>query len=206
MAGRRRPADHRLHAGIGAVRRSGGRSRPHGPHHVRQHPRNRGLVARRRRCRAEDGRPAGSSGRAVAGGAHRHARKRRRHSHLRTRRARCRSRQSAQGPPRRHRADQAAGDDLAAAQHRISDCARARSAPPRGISAHSRSRSTTSRSRRPPRAAQLAIRAVAQWRAIALRHHPRPLRRHRAVPRGRPARWVCARRRRTIRRRCSRRF
>ena len=49
-------------------------------------------------------------------------------------------------------------------------------------------------SRRPPRAA-LAIRPIARRRAIALRRHPGSLRRRRAVPGRRPARWLSARRR-----------
>ena len=44
----RRSADDCLHAGSGSVRRGGGRSRPQGRHHLRQYPRNGGLVARRR--------------------------------------------------------------------------------------------------------------------------------------------------------------
>ena len=113
---------------------------------------------------------------------------------LRPRRTRRRSRQSAQGPPRRHRADQAAGDDLAAAQHRIS-----------GVQGHDPHRQGPSRrvrdyrrrfcAARPLLARRACIRAVAQRRAIALRSHTRPLRRHPAFPRGRPARWICARRR-----------
>ena len=73
---------------------------------------------------------------------------------LRPRRARDRGRQPAQGPSRRHRADQAARRRCAAARHRVSGGARAPSARPRAISAPSSSRSTTTRSRRRRRAAR----------------------------------------------------
>ena len=65
-----------------------------------------------------------------------------------------RGREPAQGSSRRHGADHAARRRRAAARHRFSGGARARSAPPRAISAPSSSWSTTTRSRRRPRAAR----------------------------------------------------
>ena len=61
---------------------------------------------------------------------------------LRPRRARDRGRQAAHGSSRRHRADRAPEGSDAAARHRFSGGARARSTPPRAISAPSRSWST----------------------------------------------------------------
>ena len=136
MAAERWPADHRLHAGIGPVRGSGGRSRPQRPHHLRQYPRDRGLVARGGRCGTEDGGAAGRGGRADAAGAHRRSRERGRHPDLRPRRARRRGRNLLKDAPRRHRADQAASGHRAAAQHGVSGRQRQRSARPTATSAH----------------------------------------------------------------------
>ncbi len=159
--GRRRAAHRRLHAGGAAVRR--GRREPRdAADPLRQHPRDRRLVERCRGGRSEDGGADRGRRRARARHSVRQLQQRGRDPDLRPRRARDRGGQPAQGPSRRHRADQAARRRGAAARHRFPGGARARSAPPRAISAPSSSPSTTMRSRRRRRAARSTFGAGAR--------------------------------------------
>ena len=188
---RGRAVDGRLYARGPAVFPSGGRNRTDQTHPTRQSPRDRGLVERRRRGGTEDGGASGGGQRISARRPCCQPEERGRHFDIRLRRAGCRSRQSLEGPSRRHGPDTAARDYHASRRHRFpgGDGPGARRDGPSGrVRDHGR----RFRAAGAVLARRAVVRAVARWRAIALRHRPRSVGRAGAVP-DRSARRLSAR-------------